>query len=287
MFTSIVVALDLQEAGDRAALPVACSVAALGDVPVELLMVTSSNRPADHDAFELRRRASAHGWPVDSFSVIDSDDVARAVVDHVQGRDNALLVMASSATAPLSRPLRRSTSGAVIGEIERPVLLVGPHVPADFELRLPTLIACIDTTDTSDAAVPAIAAWMRTFRSSEPWIAQVVAKPVSRPEAADLTGCAHARHYAGLLAAQGVEASWELVHGGDAVTSLVKFADDVTDPVLVATSTRWTCGRRHSVTRQLVRRSTWPVLVVPLKCHRAPAGVAFEPCAAEGLAPVG
>ena len=45
---------------------------------------------------------------------------------------------------------------------------------------------------------------------------------------------------------------------------------DIADPVLVATSARWTDGQRHwhSETRELVSHSTHPVLVVPAVAAR-------------------
>jgi nucleotide-binding universal stress UspA family protein len=271
VFSSIVVALDLEAAGDRA-VPVARALAGLGHVAAELLTVSSPRLAEDIDAFELSRRASAIGWPADAFSIVHSDDVADAIVSHVDDRD-ALLVMATSAKPPLARRLLGSVSEGVLRATERPVLLVGPRVPPDFDMRRPTLIACIDGTDDADAAVPAIRGWVRTFGGNDPWIAQVVPRPMSRPEAARLTGCAHARRYAERLDAEGVRASWELLHGDDAATSLDDFADHVADPVLVATSARWTGGRWHSITRQLVHRSTRPVLVVPADSGRL-AGVA-------------
>ena len=51
------------------------------------------------------------------------------------------------------------------------------------------------------------------------------------------------------------------------MTSLQEFAEGISDPVFVAVSVRWTDRHfhRHSVTRNLVRHSPWPILVVPAR----------------------
>ena len=92
MFTSIVIALDLERDGDRA-LPIARSLTALTDVSIELLTVQSPNLPEDYDAFELHRRADANGWPAATCTVLQSNDPADAIADHVNSQPDALLVI--------------------------------------------------------------------------------------------------------------------------------------------------------------------------------------------------
>jgi nucleotide-binding universal stress UspA family protein len=100
MFTTIAVTLDLSANGDRA-LPVVRTLSELGDVDVELLTVDSPNVPRSVDDFELSRRATANGWPAHSYASLRSNDVAAAIVDHVRGRNDVLLVMATTAKRPL------------------------------------------------------------------------------------------------------------------------------------------------------------------------------------------
>ena len=75
MFRSIVVAVDLAPDGDRA-LPVARALGAAGDLPVELLTVSSPHMDEATDAYELSRRLSAHGWSPNAFTIAHDDDVA-------------------------------------------------------------------------------------------------------------------------------------------------------------------------------------------------------------------
>jgi nucleotide-binding universal stress UspA family protein len=130
-------------------------------------------------------------------------------------------------------------------------------------VRQPTLVACVDHTDIAAASVPAIARWVGTF-GAETWVAEVI--PTSGlARALDSSASEHVRHFAQLLADEGVSASWVVLHGDEPDIQLEVFGEHLSDPVFVATSVRWTDGRPHwhSTTRQLVRGSTRPVLVVP------------------------
>jgi nucleotide-binding universal stress UspA family protein len=264
-FTSIVVALDLEENGDRA-LPVARGLAELGEIPVELLTVSSPQLAEEADAFDLRRRAADNGWPENCYTIAHDNHPARAIVDLVQRRDGALLVMATSAKPPLAGHLSGNVIEELLGAIDRPVLLVGPNVPSSYEVRRPTLVACVDHTDVAAASVPAIARWVGTFGGGETWVTEVI--PTGRGAIrAGSNASEHVRDLARLLADQGVPASWGVLCGDEAEVRLEEFGDHIFDPVFVATSVRWTDGRLHwrSTTHQLVQRSTRPVLLVPAK----------------------
>jgi nucleotide-binding universal stress UspA family protein len=262
-FASIVVALDLEPVGDRA-LPVARSLAGIGTLPVELLTVSSPHMDQCADADELRRRALASGFGPDNWCIVHENDPARAIIDHVATLDRALLVMATTAKGPAAGHFLGSVSEDVLRLITDPVLLVGPRVPSTYTLAVPTLIVCVDEGDTADAAVPAIAAWMQTFRSARPLIAEVIPAPYDLQAGAELAEASQVRNYAARLAAHGIDASHKTLHGNDAEIWLNELAENTTDSVLVAASVRWTHGHFHgSTTRRLVRISTRPVLVVP------------------------
>lgn len=179
MFTSIVVALDLEREGDRA-LHIFGSLSALTAMTVELLTVASPGIPEEADAFELRRRATANGWPADCYTILHDDDPARAIADHVNARPGALLIMSTTAKSPLRRRFLGSVSEAVLSRVHGPVLLVGPHVPADADMSRPTLVACVDSTDAATRALPVITAWARTFTSATPWVVEVLSVPFTK-----------------------------------------------------------------------------------------------------------
>jgi hypothetical protein len=151
-------------------------------------------------------------------------------------------------------------SEEVLSLVDRPVLLVGPRVTTTPRLAAPTLIACVDDAEVANAAVPAITRWTRTFGGAATRVAAVV--PPDRDDATDATD------FAGLLAAEGVASSVEVLHADDDPTvPLLRLGERVSDPIYVATSVRWTDGKLHrrSTTRRLVQQSTRPVLVVPAR----------------------
>jgi nucleotide-binding universal stress UspA family protein len=134
-FRWVVVALDFDAGGDRA-LPVARSLAERSGVPVELLTVSSPNAAGDVDAYELRRRALANGWPEEACTIVRDDDPAHGIVGHLSRREGALLVMAAPTQARRSRVLGGACE-QVLRSVNCPVLLVGPGVPAVFDAVLP------------------------------------------------------------------------------------------------------------------------------------------------------
>ena len=161
-FTSIVVALDLESGGDRA-LPVARALAEQSGVPVELLTVSSPNVNDDIDVFELTRRLVENGWPDNNYLIAHDNHPGRAIVDLIERRGSALLIMATSARTSLAGHLSGHVVDEVLGAIDQPVLLVGPHAPASYSVQQPTLVMCIDHTDAAATAVPAVARWVATF----------------------------------------------------------------------------------------------------------------------------
>jgi nitroimidazol reductase NimA-like FMN-containing flavoprotein (pyridoxamine 5'-phosphate oxidase superfamily)/nucleotide-binding universal stress UspA family protein len=263
MFGSIVVALDLEAGGDRA-LPVVRGLARAGNLPVSLLTVSSPNLSEARDVYELRRRAEANGWPVEGCTVAHDNDAARAIVEAVERRDRPLLVMATSAKGPLKAQFLGGVTEDVLGLIDRPLLLVGPRVPSDFELAHPTPIVYAERGDVAEAAVAAIASWKRTFGGPDPVLAEL---GDAAAEAAGARAPSPADSFSTLLAAEGIDAGRAVVDQ-DAVDSwLDGVASEVPDSVVVSTSARWADkhSRGRSTTRRIVQRSMRPVLVVPAR----------------------
>ena len=130
MFKTLVVALDLEADGDRA-LGVVQALARMGPVRVDLVTVSSPGMPTAPDSYELERRARQFGWDGDSWSIVHDVDAASALVQHAAQRNDALLVMATSARRPWSSTMFGSVPGEVLRTTDRPVLLIGPNVRAD------------------------------------------------------------------------------------------------------------------------------------------------------------
>ncbi len=261
MFKTLVVALDLDPDGDRA-LPVVQALARTGAVAVDLVTVSSPGMPTAVDAYELERRATQFGWSPDSWSIVHDVDAAGGIVRHAARRDDALLVMATSARLPWTSTMFGSVTRDILRQTDRPVLLIGPHVAWTSPPPCTTLVPCIDPSGAAERAAPAIIAWQQTFTSPAPQLAEVL------PVEADPTVAAQRlRTMTELLAAQHVHADTFVVHDDDPVAGLETLASRFAGPVYVATSARYTDGRLHwhSTTQQLIHRATCPVLVVPAR----------------------
>jgi nucleotide-binding universal stress UspA family protein len=260
-FTSILAALGSGERDGRV-VPMVRALADLGHLDVDAVTV------GPPEASENGRRwVGGRGWPAHPQVVADDEAGASAIVDRLD-HDEALAVMSTSATRSILGHGGPDLARRVLALTARPVLLIGPQVPGDARMDEPTLIIATDSTDRATLAIPAVVSWVNTFPGGRPCVAEVVATVADRRR--DPIDGAHGQALADRLGRAGVPASARLLHGGDPVTWLEEFAEDVTDAVFVATSSRWSDPRSHrsSTTRRLVQRSTHPVLVVP--DHRRP-----------------
>jgi nucleotide-binding universal stress UspA family protein len=262
VFNSIVVALDLVSNVHRA-LPVARSLAEFGNLPIQLMSVSAPWMSEEIDAYKLERLVEDHGFSPHSCMIDHDDDAGRAIARHVNTSEGSLLVMATTAKAPVRRHFLGAVTESVLAGVDGPVLLVGPNVAATCSLNSPTLVACVDSTDTADAALPVIAEWVRTFGGGRPCCAEVI--PPVADDWSDVRAASRLGYYAARLTEYGVDASWKVLHGDDPMAWLEDFAETVDEAVLVASSAHWTDWDTHwhSATRCLVHTTPRPVLVVP------------------------
>jgi nucleotide-binding universal stress UspA family protein len=265
VFNSIIVAFDLASNAHRA-LPVARSLAELGHLPIQLITVPAPPWILEEmETHELESLAHERDKSSQSCVIEQDDDAGWAIARHVNSSEGSLLVLATSATGPGCRHFLGTLAESVLARVEKPVLLVGPNVPATCRLNTPTLIACVESTDTADAALPVIADWVRTFGGGRPCCAEVIATDAGDWSDVRATSCL--RDYAARLTTYGVDASWKVLHGGDPMAWLEDFAETVNEAVLVAStahSTDWDT-RWHNATRRLVQTATRPVFVVPAR----------------------
>jgi nucleotide-binding universal stress UspA family protein len=263
MFNSIIVAFDLASSARRA-LPVARSLAGLGNLPIELMTVSPPPRPLEEmDTYELERLAGESCMSPRCCVIEHDDDAGLAIARHVNNSEGSLLVLATSATAPGRRHFLGTLTESVLARVDKPVLLVGPNVPATCRLNTPTLVACVDSTDTADAALPVVADWVRTFGGGRPCCAEVIATAAG--DWSDVRAASRLRDYAVRLTEYRIDASWKVLHGGDPMAWLEEFAETVNEAVLVVSSADWTDWDTHwhSAIRCLLHTTARPVLVVP------------------------
>jgi nucleotide-binding universal stress UspA family protein len=262
MFSSIIVPLDLEPGGDRS-LPVAAALAQRAQIPIELVTVSSPAIPEARDLYELNMRSPVDGTA--TRTVLHDNDPAAALVAFIAERPDALVVMATRARGFVAGQLLGSVSERVLSRTDHPVLLVGPGASISEPSGTPTLVVGVDGTPRSEAVLPTLAQWTESFGGPPPWLIEVL--PVPREQQRwDVHETSHLHRLASRLEEQGIEAEWEVAHARHAADALIEFAGQVTDPVLVVASTRWTDpDHRHltSVARKLAQEARHPVLVVP------------------------
>ena len=78
MFSSVVVPVDLEQLGDRA-LPFAHRIAAVAQVPVELLTISSPNMSEAADIVELEQRIETFSDVACRFQVVHAEDTVDAI----------------------------------------------------------------------------------------------------------------------------------------------------------------------------------------------------------------
>jgi len=259
MFESLVVALDLEQEGDRA-LDVVHHLSRLARVRLELVTVSSPGMPTAVDAYELGRRAEQLGPERTDWVIVHDTDVADGLVQQVARHDHAVLVMATSARLPWT--VRGSTAREVLRRTDRPVLLVGPEVDWSDPPSSTTIVACVDASDSATRAVPAIVGWFETFGGGAPHLVEVVATDADGRQAQRRVDA-----FAELLAARDVPSEPHIIHDDDPARGLARLASRCLGPVYITTSARYSDGRLHwhSTTQQLVHDAPTPVLVVPAR----------------------
>lgn len=262
MFRSILVPVDDSPEAHRATL-VAASLATATGMPIRLL--TIAQPPADPVAVEadLHRRASLLFPASCTATVIVDDELESALVAAVLQRPDALVVLGSRARGPVEEFLLGSVSEAVLARAGRPVLLVGPSYDPGLSTCPTTVVAGVDSRRAAELMAPVLEDWASRF-ASRTWLVQVAPPDGSGTGDALETGLVH--RAAAAYGPPGAE--WDVIHDRSAADGLLRFATDLggNGAVPAVATRRWSDPARihwGSTARRLVRRSPWPVLVVP------------------------
>jgi nucleotide-binding universal stress UspA family protein len=268
MYERIIVATDLTPPGT------AVSVAsALGATTrsLELITVSPSRAFYDVDRLDLERAAARYGWPPAACSVLVGDDVAAAILRHVERRPRSLLVIGSTGPRAWTSPSGGRVSRSILSATSDPVLVVGPDLDVDFHPRPSKLVVAVDDPQPDPATIDAISCWVRTFGCGRTWLVH------AGGEVGDTAAFEPWLH---ALRAASVDVAHEVVRAGDPAVGLALFASGVINPVIVTTSRHYTDGHRHlgSTTRDLIHDGRCPVLVVPA---HGPKAMAAPPAGAD------
>lgn len=264
MFGSIVVPVDDSPASDRG-VAVALGMARRAALPVRLVSVREPSCDVVTAEQDLRDRA-VRAFPVAcTATVVYSDDVEGSLVTAITQRPDSFVVLGTRARHAVGEFLIGGVAEAMLVRLDRPLVLVGPHVDTDSHPSPQNLVIAVDCPTTAAALVPAVVEWSKSF-GGRPRVVQVAAH-ATVPSGASDTGLV--QDTAAALRSAGVEAEWDTLSGSDLVGTLVSFTERVGGGFLAVATQRWANPDRihwSSTARELVHRSPYPVLVLPV--HR-------------------
>ncbi|HEY5876203.1 MAG TPA: universal stress protein, partial [Ilumatobacteraceae bacterium] len=157
MFDHVVVPIDFSPESEQA-LPHAVEFARRAQVPVELLSVAAPHHYADASE-RLRELADDQG--VATWTVIETDDRPEVVLFDEAISQAALWFVGSHARTSLGELILGSVSEDLVRDIERPMVVVGPHATTP---RMGNVLAiALDGSVESEAVLPAALELARRF----------------------------------------------------------------------------------------------------------------------------
>lgn len=270
-FTDILVPLDGSPAAERALAP-ALELATRTGVPLRVL------RRAFEDEHEIA--AGYLAGVTDRFAGrvdIDTEVVERGSIPFAIYQavgPGTLVCMSSHGRGRVAQPVMGSVAEALLRGIDRPALVIGPHVRQDVRLE-GRIVVCIDGSPESEHTLVPARQWSKAF-GLPLWLIQV-ADPSVPAEWATHGEADEAASLARLARRVGGVEAWDVHHGKSAAHELADLAASAYEPtalLVMATHGRtgWDRLRLGSVTAATVHAATVPVLVVPASA--APVGVA-------------
>ena len=244
-------------------LAVASKVAAQLGLRVELVAAPGLGLRTGTTAF-LRARAReirANGTEHVTWSVLETENAASAVLEHVTAGGIDLLCMATRSSHGPVRLLFGSVAGSVMARSTIPVLLIGPHVeppPSGFR----RVVACVDGSDQAIVGLQ-VADRLRTLLGADLHLVEVV-----HPDDVLTAGDSHESGLLHVAAASLTTRpeSCDVLHGRRPDRAILDHLRGATDTIAVL-GTHGRTGIRSvllgSVARGVVAGAHGPVLVVP------------------------
>jgi nucleotide-binding universal stress UspA family protein len=150
-------------------LPLAASLARAWDAPLVLTTVTSL---VDESAEELEQLAGGAGVDDVRIEPVEGTDVVAAVAEVVSRFEAPLVCVATHARGRIGEAVAGSVTESLLREIEHPFVLVGPECAASWPVGAPRVLACLDGSPSSEAALAPAVEWAETL-DLELWLAQV------------------------------------------------------------------------------------------------------------------
>jgi len=259
-FTDILVPLDGSPAAERALKP-AIALAARTGVPMRVLQRTFTE-DMETAAEYLAGVVDRHAGVIDiGTEVVDRDSIPDAIIDALE--PGTLVCMSSHGRGGVARAVMGSVAEALLRALDRPALVVGPHLNDDM-MFAGRIVACIDGSRESERTLEPARQWAAAL-GLPLWLMEV-GEPGPPAEWLTHGDAVESAHVAGLAHRLGHVDAWEVLHGKHPDRALADIAAlDPTALLVMATHGRtgWDRLRLGSVTSGTVHAATVPVLVVP------------------------
>lgn len=244
----------------REAICVATTIARALDVPVQLVTVLSPGSEALESRIEMEALGAVIGDRARPPLVLRSNDVACALVEE-SAREHAMLCMSTHARGALGALVLGSTTAHVAARSKAPFVLVGPHASATD--RLETIVVASPPDERAERALDAAIELAGPARS-----AVRLLRIARRETDADLMTATfdELTSLVDRCAERDVTACPQVAIGVDVAGTLVSEIEDAPADLMVLTARRHPMCERligGDVVREVVRRATCPVLVVP------------------------
>ena len=200
-----------------------------------------------------------------SCEVIVGDDVAGAIV--AAAGDDALVCMRTAGSMRPHQGHFGSIAEAIVRRLARPVVLVGPKADPAIGRDLHRVVVPVDGSHVSERALPP-AADLAALLDVPIWVVSVISPRDQRRAEAELGEPVLESGYVSALARDlgrehGIDAEFEVLHGGDPADAILDFASP--DAIVVMTTHGRTGLARlfaGSVTTSVVARAEHPVVVL-------------------------
>ncbi|MDY7101909.1 MAG: universal stress protein [Actinomycetota bacterium] len=257
------VALDPASAPPAAAVA-GPRIARQAGMGVELLTVAEPgiSRTTIDSFLRARQRAIEVPGAVPAGRVVldERGTPAERIVDHANNASVAMLCLSTRASSAVGELVLGSVAEEVIRHAPVPVLLFGPHVPAEAG-EISRVVVCVDGSEHAERAVEA-AIGLAPRLHAELFITQVLEPSTTGPS--DVAETAYLSRLA--ARAPSLDIAWDTLHSRHPGRAIVEFADRVPGTLIVM----GTHGRRGlrrlvmgSVALEVVRHAHSPVVVLP------------------------
>ncbi len=177
---------------------------------------------------------------------------------------------------------RRAWPCALMHEFCGPLVVVGPRCDVDAEeAPAGTYVVALDGSIGDEGVIPVVAAWTVEFGGT-PWLVDVIERWSWR--ASDILDSAYVTHRAGRLRRRiGRDVEHETLHGDHPARAIVDFAGDAAASLIFVgtdADSRLARRRRESLTAQIVRHATCPVVLLRLPTVKSKPVPVAKPVAA-------